>query len=561
MELQRSAGILLHPVSLPGSPGTGEIGRHAYRFVDFLAESGATLWQILPLGPTGHGNSPYTAISSFGGNPLLIALDLLEQRGLLPAGTVDDHPDFPVDRIDYDRVIAWKEPLLRQAARTYLASPAMAEGRAIRWNDATGGDKGAAGTGGAAGKAPDFDEFCSREAYWLEDYALFVAAKRHFDAQAAAEGAAAAGRAAADETGGEAQQAPDSRWNLYWPKKLALRDPDGLEKWRIFFAEEIEIEKVLQYFFFTQWAELKRYANARGIRLFGDIPIFVAPDSADVWSRPELFLLDEENTPQAVSGVPPDYFSSTGQRWGNPLYDWERHEREDFAWWISRLRKTFELVDIVRIDHFRGFEAYWEIPADSETAVVGRWVKAPGRRFFSRLREELGELPVVAENLGVITPEVEALRRDFGLPGMLVLQFAFDPDGKGGLDTENPFLPHNHTVDAVAYTGTHDNDTSRGWYESRSEDERDVIRRYLGRPDGEVVWELIREVFRSVSRYAVVPMQDPLELGSESRMNTPSTVGSNWSWRMRTEHMEPGVAARLRELARLYGRLHGRRPS
>ncbi|MFP4491608.1 MAG: 4-alpha-glucanotransferase [Spirochaetaceae bacterium] len=509
MEMQRKAGVLLHPISLPGSPGIGDIGKNGYFFVDFLEQTGSSLWQILPLGPTGHGNSPYTAVSSFAGNPLLIGLDLLEEEGYLPAGSTADHPIFPKDRVDYQMLIPWKEGLLRRAALAFLSSSHL-EG---------------------------FTEFCRREAWWLDDYALFTVAKRHFDGKAAEEGV------------------EDSRWNIYWPGDLARREGEALERWRGHFEEDIEIEKVLQYFFIHQWRSLKKYANERGIRIFGDVPIFVAPDSADVWSRPELFQLDKGKTPKVVSGVPPDYFSSTGQRWGNPLYNWDVHKEENFSWWKSRLKKSLELVDVVRIDHFRGFEAYWEIPAESPTAVVGRWVKSPGSEFFTALAEELGDLPVVAENLGVITPEVEQLRRTFGLPGMLVLHFAFDPDGEGGLKTDNPFLPHNHTFDAVAYTGTHDNDTTLGWYSTRSDEEKDLIRRYLGCSDKDVVWELIREVYRSVAGYAVVPLQDVLELGGEARMNVPSTVGSNWSWRVTKEQLDPGRAARLREYARLYGRI------
>lgn len=532
MEYQREAGILLHPISLPGSPGIGEIGRHAYRFVDFLERSGSSLWQILPLGPTGHGNSPYTAVSSFAGNPLLIGLDLLEEWGLLEKGASEDHPVFSGDRIEYERVIPWKEELLHRAAKNFLSS-----GSGVSDGRSSGSGPADLSSGSGSGAGADFSGFCRRESYWLDDFALFTVAKRYFDAKASEEGE------------------EDSGWNSYWPQDLALRKEEALEKWKKFFREEVEIEKVLQYLFLDQWLSLKRYANERGIRIFGDIPIFVAPDSADVWSRPELFRLDENNIPDVVSGVPPDYFSSTGQRWGNPLYDWDKHREEEFSWWISRLEKTFELVDMVRIDHFRGFEAYWEIPADSPTAVKGRWVKAPGREFFRTLRRRLGGLPVVAENLGVITPEVEDLRREFDLPGMLVLHFAFDPDGEGGLKTDNPFLPHNHGRDAVAYTGTHDNNTTLGWYRSQGEELRDLVRRYLGRPDEAVVREFIREVYRSPARYAVVPLQDPLQLGEEARINVPSTVGSNWSWRVREEELVPSVADELREYARLYGRL------
>ncbi|MFO7848980.1 MAG: 4-alpha-glucanotransferase [Spirochaetia bacterium] len=535
MEMKRESGVLLHPVSLPGSPGIGDIGKSAYNFIDFLEQTGASLWQVLPLGPTGHGNSPYTAVSSFAGNPMLIGLDLLEEQGYLPAGSSSEHPEFPKDRIDYRKVIPWKEKLLRRAALAFLSSSASSPEFSCE-SGTVSKTNGTETNGTETSETESFGEFCRREAYWLEDYALFTVAKRHFDKKAEDEGV------------------EDSRWNIFWPEELALRDGEALQKWREYFEEDIEIEKVLQYFFILQWRSLKKYANTRGIRIFGDVPIFVAPDSADVWSRPELFQLDEENTPRVVSGVPPDYFSSTGQRWGNPLYNWEVHKEENFSWWKSRLKKSLELADVVRIDHFRGFEAYWEIPANSPTAVEGRWVKAPGEEFFTALSQELGELPVVAENLGVITHEVEELRRKFSLPGMLVLHFAFDPDGKGGIKADNPFLPHNHTSDAVVYTGTHDNNTTLGWYRSRSNEEKDLIRRYLGCADHEVVWELIREVYRSVARYSVVPLQDVLELGGEARMNVPSTVGSNWSWRATPGQLDYGKAGRLREYARLYGR-------
>jgi 4-alpha-glucanotransferase len=502
MEKQRYSGVLLHPVSLPGEHGIGDLGEYAYRFVDFLVKTGASLWQVLPLGPTGSGNSPYTSLSSFAGNPLLISPNLLVEEGLLQRGDLDGLPEFPSGRIDYDAVASWKVPLLRRAAENFLS----------RKKSGPGAPKASAAPPDAGMNSADFADFCRREAYWLDDFALFTAAKECFE------------KKAAEETAEEAAEA----------------------------------EKVLQYFFDRQWRRLKRYAEKRGIVLFGDLPIFVAGDSADVWAHPELFLLDEKHNPEVVAGVPPDYFSATGQRWGNPLYDWEAHEAEGFTWWISRIERVLELTAMLRIDHFRGFESCWEIPAEEPTAVNGRWVKAPGEAFFSTLMARLGEGPeIVAENLGVITPEVEALRRKFRLPGMAVLHFAFEPDGRGGLKTDNPFLPHNLSEDTAAYTGTHDNDTTAGWYGTRSEVEKDLIRRYLGRPDDGMVWELIREVYRSVARYAVVPMQDILELGPEARMNTPSTVGANWAWRMDPEDLAAAAdrADRLREYASLYGRL------
>jgi 4-alpha-glucanotransferase len=510
MPQDRSAGILLHPVSLPGSRDIGELGTYAYRFVDFMVESGIDLWQILPLGPTSYGNSPYTALSSFAGNPLLIALDRLAEEGWLPANAVEGEPE-PGRRVDYEAAYARKYPLLQRAARTFLDRAAGEDRRA-------------------------FARFCERERYWLDDYALYLSIKAHYDRRAAREGA------------------DNAMWNRYWPQELALREESALEGWRSEHAEEIEREKVLQFFFHRQWHVLKRYANERGISIFGDIPIFVAMDSADVWAHRELFQLDRRGRPEAVAGVPPDYFSSTGQRWGNPLFHWEAHRAEGFAWWIRRLKKSLEMADMVRIDHFRAFSAYWRIPVSSATATEGEWVDSPGREFFRTLREELGELPVVAEDLGVITPEVLALRDEFGLPGMKVLQFGFGINGEGRLDAQNYFLPHNHERNAVVYTGTHDNDTTPGWYARLGEAERDAVRRYLARGDHEVPWELVRQAYASVARQAVVPMQDLLGLGSEARMNTPSTVGGNWSWRLKEGQLSGELASRLRELGQLYGR-------
>jgi len=526
MEMQkRSAGILLHPVSLPSEDGIGDFGTHAFKFIDFLEKTEIGLWQVLPLGPTAYGNSPYTAVSSFAGNPLLISLDLLQKEGWLESSELEDRPDFSLDRIDYERVYRWKVPLLRRAAERFLQRG--------------GGKKASAEKGGANGsgdKSDEVAEFCRREEWWLEDYALFVTAKNFFDRQAADAGI------------------EDSRWNYYWPTELADRTPEELKRRREQWSDEIAVEKVLQFFFMRQWERVKKYAHDRGVTIFGDIPIFVSPDSADVWAHPELFMLDNKNRPTSVAGVPPDYFSSNGQRWGNPLYRWEEHRRTGFAWWISRIKKTLEQVDMVRIDHFRGFEAYWEIPAEEKTAIKGRWVKAPGRELFTRIAEEMGELPIVAEDLGVITPEVQALREEFGFPGMKVLQFAFSRDGQGGLQADNLFLPHNHLPNYVAYTGTHDNDTTLGWFESQEADLRELIRRYAGSSGQEIVWDLIRIVFMSAACYAVVPFQDPLALGKDARMNTPGTVGGNWSWRVRSEAFNDGVGYRLRDFCRLYGR-------
>ncbi|MDX1524364.1 MAG: 4-alpha-glucanotransferase, partial [Anaerolineae bacterium] len=511
MDNARASGILLHPTSFPGPHGIGDLGKSAYDFVDFLIEAKQSLWQVLPLGPTGYGDSPYASFSSFAGNPLLISLDRLVKSGDLPAEALADVPNFPIDSVDYGWVIYWKTPLLEQAARTFLAEAADERKAA-------------------------FDAFCEEKAIWLDDYALFMAVKEEFDQKAQAE----------DRFG--------AMWSNYWDKSIALRGTKAVNRWRREKADEILIQKVWQFYFFEQWTALKQYANANEIKIIGDIPIFVAPDSVDVWANRELFHLDDEGQPTVVAGVPPDYFSATGQLWGNPLYHWIVMAGQGYRWWIERIRATLNLVDIIRIDHFRGFEAYWEIAADEETAINGRWVKAPGAELFKAIEEALGELPILAEDLGVITPEVRDLRDHFNFPGMKILQFAFDSKESGGLDSNNDFLPHNHQPNSVVYTGTHDNDTTLSWYRSRPPEEKDAIRRYLARSDEDIVWDFIRLAISSVSRYAVIPMQDVLCLGSEARMNTPGVLGGNWSWRYRPEALNGWVSGRLRDMVELYGR-------
>ncbi len=511
MELVRSGGILLHPTSMPGRYGIGSLGDEAYNFVDYLVAAKQSLWQILPLGPTGYGDSPYASFSSFAGNPMLIDLQTLVNAGDLSAGDLADVPYFPLDWVDFGRLIPWKMNLLQKAATHFLAHADPARRTA-------------------------FDEFCAAEKQWLDDFALFMAVKAYYDAKAQREGFFGA------------------TWNNYWEKDIALREPAAVERWRKSCAEEIAVQKVLQFFFFRQWDALHRYANERGVRIIGDIPIFVAPDSADVWANRELFRLDELGQPTVVAGVPPDYFSATGQLWGNPLYDWQAHAETGYRWWVNRIAATLRMVDILRIDHFRGFDAYWEIPARETTAINGRWVKGPGEPFFEAIENALGELPIIAEDLGVVTKSVVTLREKFHLPGMKVLQFAFDAGEAGGKGATNVFLPHNFAPHAVVYTGTHDNDTTRGWYEKRSEAEKDLVRRYLGRPDHDIAWEFIRMAMASVARFAVIPFQDVLALGSDARMNTPSTLGGNWMWRFRAEAMNDWTAGRLREMIELYGR-------
>jgi 4-alpha-glucanotransferase len=511
MELIRSSGILLHPTSFPGPYGIGDLGEAAYQFIDFLVESKQSLWQVLPLGPTGYGDSPYASFSSFAGNPLLINLDKLVQTGDLHPADLADLPNFPMDKVDYGRVIHEKFPLLEKAACTFLKR---------------------------AGKKrkSEFETFCAKQAHWLDDFALFMAVKETFDAKARAAGVFGA------------------MWNNYWDKDIALRRPKAIARWQKKKAETIAIQKVFQFYFFQQWRAVRQYAHEQDIRIIGDIPIFVAPDSVDVWANRELFLLDEAGRPTVVAGVPPDYFSPTGQLWGNPLYNWQALADRQYDWWIKRIQGTLNLVDMLRIDHFRGFEAYWEIPAGEKNAIKGRWVKAPGLDFFTTLEKALGELPIIAEDLGVITEAVIALRERFKFPGMKVLQFAFDVDEAGGEGAINPFLPHNYNRHALVYTGTHDNDTTRGWYEKRSKAEKELIRRYLARPDYDIAWDFIRLAMASTASFAIVPFQDALNLGSDARMNMPSTVGGNWDWRYRPEALNEWVANRLREMVDLYGR-------
>jgi 4-alpha-glucanotransferase len=502
----RRSGILLHPTSLPGGEGAGDLGPAAHRFAGWLAAAGQRIWQVLPLGPTGFGDSPYQALSSHAGNPLLVSLEVLRDEGWLDAGDLAGAPGDDPGRADLHAAAAWKgERLARAAAR--FAARAAASARAAH------------------------DAFRAREAGWLEDFALFSALKD-----------AAAG-------------APWTRW----PEPLARRDPAALRAARARHAPEVDAAVFAQWAFRRQWEALRARCTAAGVALVGDLPIYVAHDSVEVWTRPDLFRLDARGEPAAVAGVPPDYFSATGQLWGNPLYDWEAIAREGWAFWIDRVRATLALVDRIRLDHFRGFEAYWEVPAGAPDARGGRWIPGPGAALFDALAGALGGLPLIAENLGVITPEVEALRQRYGFPGMAILQFAF------GTDPQAPtFRPHAYAPDTVAYTGTHDNDTVMGWWEGgagasvRSEEEvraeKALAREYLCTDGREMSWVMIRALLASVADTAIVPLQDVLGLGSEARMNRPSTLGGNWAWRVREEALGPAVTSRLRRLAELYGR-------
>lgn len=496
MTFQRASGVLLHPTSFPSPFGIGDLGAEAFRWVDFLAAAGQKLWQILPLGPTSYGDSPYQCFSAFAGNPYLISPELLVDDGLLKRDDLAVVPNFPTHTVDYGPVIEYKVSLLNK----------------MYWNFK-------AGAGGAI--RSEFESFKRSQSSWLDDFALFMALK--------------------DSHGGAV-------WST-WEPELVSRPAAAMSAARQQLGEAIESHCLRQFLFFRQWLAVKAYASNAGIKIIGDIPIFVAYDSADVWAHPQLFYLDEHGKSTVVAGVPPDYFSVTGQLWGNPLYRWDKLKESGYAWWIERFRATLTFVDIVRLDHFRGFEAYWEIPAGRPTAEVGRWVKGPAADFFTALKAALGDLPIIAEDLGVVTPAMEALRDQFDLPGMKVLQFAFSSDSK------DPFLPHNYSRNCVVYSGTHDNDTTLGWYQhSSTESERHFARRYLGCDGSDIAWDLIRLAFASVADTAVVPLQDVLNLGTEARMNLPGRPSGNWGWRFLPGQLTEQVRDRLQELAVLYRR-------
>jgi 4-alpha-glucanotransferase len=497
--LPRQSGVLLHPTSLPGPYPIGDLGPPARRFVDFLRAAGQQLWQVLPLGPTGYGDSPYQCFSALAGHPSLISPDDLVTDGLLEAADLpggDAGPAAKATPVDYEGAARLKARLVARAHARFRAGIAPA----LR---------------------PAFEAFEAREAGWLDDAALFLALK------------------------GVHRGAP---WTA-WAAELRRREPAALTAVRRDLADLIAVERFGQFLFFRQWAALREHARAAGVRLVGDIPIFVALDSADAWARRELFELDADGRPAAVAGVPPDYFSADGQLWGNPLYRWDHLAQTGFRWWIERVEHLLRLVDLVRLDHFRGFAAYWAVPPGSRTARRGTWRPGPGAPLFEALRTALGGLPLIAEDLGHITPDVVALRERLGLPGMKVLQFAFG-DGPGA-----PFLPHNLPRHCVVYTGTHDNDTSVGWYtESATPAERDFCRRYLARDGHDIAWDLIRVAWASVADTAVAPMQDLLALGSEARMNHPGRSKGNWTWRLGDDGLDPAVAARLLTLTELYSR-------
>jgi len=501
---RRQAGVLLHVTSLPGAFGVGDFGSAAERFVDWLASARQTLWQILPLGPPSSGASPYQSFSSFAINPLLIALEPLVEEGLLTPAELSQAPQFPVERIDFESVAVWRDSRLRRAWERFLARDAA--DRQSLW------------------------DFGADQAWWLDDYALFMALRSRY---------------------------PEGDWTS-WPEPLRTRDWQALQEAKQELAVEFGYHQFTQLLAHGQWRKLRQFANSRGIEILGDVPIFVGHNSSDVWARQDLFLLDAGGHPTAVAGVPPDYFCEEGQHWGNPLYRWDRHEETGYRWWIDRIWATLQCVDWLRIDHFRGFEAYWEIPATARTAKEGAWQPGPGRRLFDALREALGPLPIIAEDLGVITPEVEALRDGLELPGMRVLQFAF-----GDSEGTSTHWPHNYVRNCIAYTGTHDNDTAVGWWESGPQllqtaaersSELQRARDYLGCPDTGRAWDMVRAVFGSVANRCIVPLQDLLELGATARMNIPGTATGNWNWRLDPACVPADLAERLADLTTLFGR-------
>ncbi|TVQ13936.1 MAG: 4-alpha-glucanotransferase [Leptolyngbya sp. DLM2.Bin27] len=500
MSFERASGVLLHPTSLPSRYGIGDLGSAAYALVDFLAKSGQTLWQILPLGPTGYEHSPYIMnFSTFAGNPLLIDLEQLAKEGLLAHDELTPLDDGNPEQVNFEQVIAHKTHFLKQAYKQFLST---------------------------RDQHAEFDRFCQAQAAWLDDFVLFMALLEANDGKS---------------------------WH-HWDPALARRESSALQAQRDMLQAQIKYHQFVQFKFFEQWQKLRQYANNKNIKIIGDISIYVCHNSSDVWASPELFKLDPNTfEPTFIAGVPPDYFSATGQLWGNPVYNWEQAETTNFAWWIQRFQVTLQYVDIVRVDHFRGFEAYWQVPASESTAINGEWITAPGERFFNALGKALGNLPIMAEDLGIITPEVDALRQQFDFPGMRILMFAF------GDDPNNPYLPHNYSRNTVVYPGTHDNDTAIGWWQQASDAEQLFLARYFGYDSPTEIpainWLLIRAALASVADLAIIPLQDLLDLDGQSRMNDPSRNHGNWRWRYRSSALlTNALSDRLLALTQLYSR-------
>ncbi|HSP86905.1 MAG TPA: 4-alpha-glucanotransferase [Ignavibacteriaceae bacterium] len=497
MKFERSAGILLHPTSLPGKYGIGDLGYEVFNFINFLEASGQKLWQVFPLGPTGYGDSPYQCFSAFAGNPNLISPEKLRDTGFLSDKDIESIPSHNPLHIDYGLVIDYKKSILNKAFKNFKK-----DSKSIK---------------------KDFEEFIEKNKDWLEDFSLFMAAKEFHKGVAW----------------------PD------WDKDLVVRKPEALKKWKENLSDAITYNNFVQYIFQKQWNDVKTYANSKGIKIIGDMPIFVAYDSSDVWANNKIFTLTKEGKLEYVAGVPPDYFSATGQLWGNPLFIWEEMEKDDFKWWRNRFTKLLELIDIIRIDHFRGFEAYWRIPGDAKTAQSGKWIKAPGEKLFTTLKKYFGELPILAEDLGVITKPVEELRDKFEFPGMKILQFAF------GTGMDRKFLPHNIIPNSVVYTGSHDNDTTRAYFEKEKKSGNDIyahVQKYLDYYGDDIVQKLIKTAYATVADIVIIPMQDVLNLGGEARMNFPGKPGGNWTWRFTWKQVPDFLAGSYKELAELYER-------
>lgn len=494
MKFERSAGILLHPTSLPSKNGIGDLGKDAFYFIDFLAAAKQTIWQVFPLGPTGYGDSPYQCFSAFAGNPLLISPDLLAEEGLLSQHDLENIPHSDPNKIDFGQVINYKKELLVKAFENY------------KHKNENG-----------------FNDFCEINKNWLDDFALFMAVKEYHNG---------------------------ILWTE-WSEDIAFRKKGAVEAWTKKLEEKIFFQKFIQYKFFMQWGAVKDYANSKGIKIMGDLPIFIAYDSSDLWANKDLFTVDEHGKLETVAGVPPDYFSETGQLWGNPLYKWDVMKKHHFRWWKDRFKQMYELVDIVRIDHFRGFDAFWEIPGDAPTAQTGKWVDAPGRELFKEIKKELGDVPIVAEDLGVITESVEELRDMFEFPGMKILQFGFGPNG------DNGFLPHNHVKNCVVYSGSHDNDTTKGFFENERRMNSGIYewtQKYLNYYGEDIVFAVIKAAYASVANTTVIPLQDMLNLGTEARMNFPGKLGGNWTWRFTWEQITEDLASVYAEMVDMYDR-------
>lgn len=492
---KRSSGILLHITSLPGKEGIGTLGLQARSFIDFLHSTGQSVWQILPTGPAGAGNSPYLCYSAFAGNPLMIDLELLMSDGLISDKWLTAIPRFNIRQVDFNRVEAWKMPLLRKAFENFQSRPHQLEN--------------------------DYYHFLQEHGWWLNDFALFMAAKEHF--------------------GGIAWQG--------WPDSLRFRQPEGIDAYNAKLKSDVDFHRFVQFCFFRQWHQLKSYAKQKEISILGDLPLYVGTDSADVWSNPEIFMLDDHLQPTYVGGVPPDYFSEEGQLWGNPLFDWSALKKSDYHWWIARIHFNLRMFDRVRIDHFRGLESFWAVEAGAVNAKQGKWLKANGDEMLRILQQQLGELPLVAEDLGIITPEVDQLRNQFNLPGMRVLQFAF------ASDAANTHLPHNFENNTIVYTGTHDNDTTWSWLQLLPAKEKQLAISYLKPFNRKPVGALIEMAWASAAREAIIPLQDLLELGAEARMNIPGFASGNWGWRMRWSQIRGRHQKFLKEITARYNRL------